>query len=343
MPRAQTFLKSAELTANIKTVDVESFFNDRIIGQTNAATTIANILQANAVGFKQPNKRPIANVFMLGPTGVGKTETVITLAEYLHNNRNHLIRVDCGEFQHSHEVAKLIGSPPGYLGHRETAPALSQEALSSVTSDKNKISIVLFDEIEKASDAVHRILLGIMDNGVLNLGDNRKVFFNNSIVFFTSNIGVTQNKSYNFVKEETKPNTEKVAEFKTAVQKVMPPEFINRIDSFIVFDNLTQTDINKIVDLMLSKVLIDTEPDSVLRRIQLKLTNKLQNFLVEAGYSREYGARYLARTIHQHIKMPLAKAECDDGLLTAAFYNNKLVKLDTKNGKTIVSLVDKKD
>ena len=165
-----------------------------IVGQDEAIDQIVNIYQMYLTGMTAPG-RPIANFLFLGPTGSGKTRTVEALAEALVHNPRAVIKIDCAEFQHSHEIAKLIGSPPGYLGHRETHPLLSQEVLNQYQSDTMKVSFVLFDEIEKASDALWNLLLGILDKAVLTLGDNRKVDFSHCMIFMTSNLGAAEMSS----------------------------------------------------------------------------------------------------------------------------------------------------
>src|ERR1700756_2174752 len=162
-----------------------------IVGQDEAIEQIVNIYQMFLTGMTPPS-RPIGNFLFLGPTGSGKTRIVEATAEALVKNSRAVIKIDCAEFQHSHEIAKLIGSPPGYLGHRETHPLLSQEVLNQYQTETIKLSFVLFDEIEKASDALWNLLLGILDKGTLTLGDNRKVDFSRALIFMTSNLGAAE-------------------------------------------------------------------------------------------------------------------------------------------------------
>src|SRR5580704_17431205 len=165
-----------------------------VIGQDDAINQIVSIYQTFLAGMTSPG-RPIGNFLFLGPTGTGKTRLVEAAAESLLGDARSVLKVDCAEFQHSHEIAKLIGSPPGYLGHRETHPLLSQEVLNQYHTDTIKLSFVLFDEIEKASDALWNLLLGILDKGTLTLGDNRKVDFSRALIFMTSNLGATEMSS----------------------------------------------------------------------------------------------------------------------------------------------------
>src|SRR5580658_5952195 len=171
--------------------DLQAGLRRRIIGQDEAIEQIVNIYQTFLAGMNSPG-RPIGNFLFLGPTGTGKTRLVEALAESMVGDPGAVIKIDCAEFQHSHEIAKLIGSPPGYLGHRETHPLLSQEVLNQYHTDTMKLSFVLFDEIEKASDALWTLLLGVLDKATLTLGDNRKVDFSRAMIFMTSNLGAAE-------------------------------------------------------------------------------------------------------------------------------------------------------
>src|ERR1700730_6210888 len=171
--------------------DLESQLRRSVVGQDEAIHQIVRAYQTHLAGLC-PVGRPIGNFLFLGPTGSGKTRIVEAAAESLLQNSRAVIKIDCAEFQHSHEIAKLIGSPPGYLGHRETHPALSQEALHQYHTEKGKISFVLFDEIEKGSDALWNLLLGILDKATLTLGDNRRVDFSRTLIFMTSNLGAAE-------------------------------------------------------------------------------------------------------------------------------------------------------
>src|SRR6202046_3852656 len=170
---------------------LEETLRKRIIGQDHAIREIVDVYQTFAAGMSSPG-RPAGSLLFLGPTGSGKTRTVEAVAEALVGSQSAVVKIDCAEFQHSHEIAKLIGSPPGYLGHRETKAMLSQEALDQHHTEKVKLSFVLFDEIEKASDALWNLLLGVLDKGTLTLGDNRKVDFSRALIFMTSNLGATE-------------------------------------------------------------------------------------------------------------------------------------------------------
>src|SRR5271157_4992254 len=168
--------------------DFETALRRKIVGQDQAIEKVAEIYQMFLAGLNAPG-RPVGNLLFLGPTGSGKTRVVEAVAESLFGDARACIKIDCAEFQHSHEIAKLIGSPPGYLGHRETHPLLTQEALNQWHTEKLKLSILLFDEIEKASDSLWQLLLGILDKATLTLGDNRRVDLSSTIIVMTSNLG----------------------------------------------------------------------------------------------------------------------------------------------------------
>src|SRR5258706_13341876 len=171
--------------------DFEAGLRRKIVGQDEAVQAVVDLYQVFRAELNSPG-RPVGNLLFLGPTGAGKTRLVEATAEVLFGDPHAVIKVDCAEFQHAHEIAKLIGSPPGYLGHRETPPLITQETLEQYHTDKLKISFLLFDEIEKASDALWQLLLGILDKGVLTLGDNRKVNLSRTIIFMTSNLGASE-------------------------------------------------------------------------------------------------------------------------------------------------------
>jgi ATP-dependent Clp protease ATP-binding subunit ClpB len=232
-----------------------------VVGQDEAINEIVRTYQIHEAGLS-PAGRPIGNFLFLGPTGSGKTRIVEATAQALLNNPRAVIKIDCAEFQHSHEIAKLIGSPPGYLGHRETHALLSQEALNQHHTEKMKLSLVLFDEIEKASDALWNLLLGILDKGTLTLGDNRKVDFSSSMVFLTSNLGAAEMSSlseprlgFHAQAENSDVNEKRGAQMSrvgiTAARRKFTPEFINRLDKIVVFRPLGRAELCRIVDIEL--------------------------------------------------------------------------------------------
>ncbi|NDJ14938.1 MAG: ATP-dependent Clp protease ATP-binding subunit, partial [Acidobacteriia bacterium] len=241
----------------------------RIVGQEAAVEQIVNIYQMYLAGMTSPG-RPVGNFLFLGPTGTGKTRLVEATAESLTGDPRAVIKVDCAEFQHSHEIAKLIGSPPGYLGHRETHPMLSQEVLNQYHSDRFRMSFVLFDEIEKASDALWNLLLGILDKATLTLGDNRRVDFSRTLIFMTSNLGasemgsmlrpelgfgcreVERQRDAGVVDEKL---NERVARAGVeAARRKFTPEFMNRLDKIVVFRALGTEELRQILDIELTLV-----------------------------------------------------------------------------------------
>src|ERR1700740_813445 len=182
------------LDARVKSPRVQEFDEKlamRIVGQENAVGGMSSLYQLFLAGLNQTN-RPLGTLLFLGPTGSGKTRVVEAVAEVLFGDANAIIKFDCAEFQHSHEIAKLIGSPPGYLGHRETSPLLTQENLDRFHTDDVPLSLVLFDEVEKASDALWQLLLGVLDKATLTLGDNRRVDFSRTVIIMTSNLGARE-------------------------------------------------------------------------------------------------------------------------------------------------------
>jgi len=246
-----------------KAQDLEAHLRSRIVGQAEAVEQIANVYQTYLSGMTSPG-RPIATFLFLGPTGTGKTRVVEVTAEHLLNNPGAVIKIDCAEFQHSHEIAKLIGSPPGYLGHRDTKPALSQEALDRHQTDSVKISIVLFDEIEKASDALWNLLLGILDKATLTLGDNSKVDFSHTMIFMTSNLGATEINAILKPRLGFAPSGREDQDLREtrddlqnkiscagleAVRRRFTPEFVNRLDTIVVFKPLARTELRQVLEI----------------------------------------------------------------------------------------------
>src|ERR1017187_2344846 len=248
---------------------LESDLRKRIVGQDHAIQRIIDVYQTYLAGMSSPG-RPVSNLLFLGPTGSGKTRTVEALAESLVGDAHAVLKIDCAEFQHSHEIAKLIGSPPGYLGHRETHPLLSQELLNQFHTERVKLSFVLFDEIEKASDSLWNLLLGILDKATLTLGDNRRVDFSRAMIFMTSNLGATEMNSIlrpalGFAASDMERRTAsgeadddlnaKVCRAGVeAARRKFTPEFMNRIDKVVVFRPLGEPELRKILGLELSIV-----------------------------------------------------------------------------------------
>ena len=287
---------------------LERGLHKRIVGQDEAIEQIINVYQAYLARLNSPG-RPIANFLFLGPTGTGKTRVVEATAESLLGDARAVIKIDCGEFQHSHEIAKLIGSPPGYLGHRETHPLLSQEVLNQCHTEQHKISFVLFDEIEKASDALWNLLLGILDKANLTLGDNRRVDFSKSMIFMTSNLGASEisnvmSPGLGFAgprrKEEdfrSEGMTSRIASAgMSAARRKFTPEFINRLDKVVVFKPLGEEELERILDLELAQVhqrVFNGTP------FLFQLSKDARRHVMEEGTDPKYGARHLKRAIER--------------------------------------------
>jgi len=295
------------------TCDFHSSLRAKIVGQEEGVQSLVDMFQVFCAGLNSPG-RPVGNLLFLGATGSGKTRIVEAAAEILFGDARAVIKVDCAEFQHSHEIAKLIGSPPGYLGHRETHPLITQEALAASHTEKLKLSFLLFDEIEKASDALWQLLLGMLDKATLTLGDNRRVDLSQTVIFLTSNLGggeITElmQGGMGFVQPKDKPITgldEKVE--RTAVEaarRKFSPEFMNRLDKVVVFHPLRREQLERVLDIELGQVqqrVLETAKGQFLFRV----TDTGRDFLLQEGTDQRYGARHLKRAIERHVVYPLA-------------------------------------
>jgi ATP-dependent Clp protease ATP-binding subunit ClpB len=295
--------------------DLENKLRHLVVGQEEAIHQIVGAYQTHLAGLS-PAGRPIANFLFLGPTGSGKTRIVEATAESLLNNSRAVIKIDCAEFQHSHEIAKLIGSPPGYLGHRETHALLSQEVLNQYHTEKIKLSFVLFDEIEKASDALWNLLLGILDKGVLTLGDNRQVDFSSAMVFLTSNLGATEMSSLvaprlGFRVPSRDDGTARLSAQISrtgieAARRKFTPEFINRLDKIVVFKTLGNEELRRIVDIELEMVQERIQTAAAGRPFLVDVNDSAREYLLMEGTDFRYGARPMKRAIERLLVQPLS-------------------------------------
>ncbi len=242
--------------------DFDTAIRRKIVGQDDAVEKVTGIYQMFLAGLNAPG-RPVGNLLFLGPTGSGKTRVVEAVAESLFGDARAIVKIDCAEFQHSHEIAKLIGSPPGYLGHRETHPLLTQEALNQWHTDRLKLSLLLFDEIEKASDALWQLLLGILDKATLTLGDNRRVDLSQCLIVLTSNLGAGEmnellNGNMGFAQPtgviDNKIDAKMQRAAIDAARRKFSPEFMNRIDKVVVFKTLRSEHLEKILEIELGLV-----------------------------------------------------------------------------------------
>jgi ATP-dependent Clp protease ATP-binding subunit ClpB len=300
-----------------KAKDLETKLHRLVIGQQEAIHEIVRTYQTYLTGLS-PDGRPIGNFLFLGPTGTGKTRTVEATAEALLGNPRAVIKIDCGEFQHGHEIAKLIGSPPGYLGHRETHALLSQEALNQYHTENMKFTFVLFDEIEKASDALWNLLLGILDKGTLTLGDNRKVDFSNALIFMTSNIGAAEMSSLVSPKlgfHVSKADDNNCAPMLAAklsrtgmeaARRKFTPEFLNRLDKIVAFRALGHEGLNRIIDVELERVQQRVQAAVANKPFLMNVTDSARKFLLSEGIDLRYGARPLKRAIERLLVHPLS-------------------------------------
>ena len=295
------------------TLEFQTALRAKTVGQEEGVQALVDLYQVFCAGLNSPG-RPVGNLLFLGPTGSGKTRIVEAAAEILFGDPRAVIKVDCAEFQHSHEIAKLIGSPPGYLGHRETHPLITQEELAKNHTDKLKLSFLLFDEIEKASDALWQLLLGMLDKATLTLGDNRRVDLSQTVIFMTSNLGggeITElmQGGMGFIQPKDKPATgldEKVE--RTAVEaarRKFSPEFMNRLDKVVVFHPLRREQLEEVLEIELGQVqqrVLETARGQFLFRV----TSAAREFLLQEGTDQRYGARHLKRAIERNIVYPLA-------------------------------------
>ena len=312
------------------TLEFKTSLGSKIVGQEEGVQALVDLYQVFCAGLNSPG-RPVGNLLFLGPTGSGKTRIVEAAAEILFGDPRAIIKVDCAEFQHSHEIAKLIGSPPGYLGHRETHPLITQEALSANHTDKLKLSFLLFDEIEKASDALWQLLLGMLDKATLTLGDNRRVDLSQTVIFMTSNLGggeITElmEGGMGFIQPKDKPIAgldEKVE--RTAIEaarRKFSPEFMNRLDKVVVFHPLQRNQLEEVLEIELGQVqqrVLETARGQFLFRV----TSAAREFLLTEGTDQRYGARHLKRAIERNIVYPLANL-----LATEQVHVGDLVRID---------------
>jgi ATP-dependent Clp protease ATP-binding subunit ClpB len=294
--------------------DFEAGLRGKIVGQDEAVQAVVDLYQVFCAGLNSPG-RPVGNLLFLGPTGAGKTRVVEATAEVLFGDPRAVIKVDCAEFQHSHEIAKLIGSPPGYLGHRETHPLITQEGLDQYHTEKLKISFLLFDEIEKASDALWQLLLGILDKATLTLGDNRRVDLSQTMIFMTSNLGggeITELMTGGLgfaptLQPESKPKLDEKVErtASEAAKRKFAPEFMNRIDKVVVFHPLRSEQLEQILEIELGMVQ-QRVLETAKVRFLFRATQAAREFLLKEGTDLKYGARHLKRAIERHVVYPLA-------------------------------------
>ena len=313
----------------------EKALREKIVGQDEAVQALVDLYQVFCAGLHSP-AHPVGNLLFLGPTGSGKTRIVEAAAEILFGDNRAVIKVDCAEFQHSHEIAKLIGSPPGYLGHRETHPLITQEALAASHRDELKLSFLLFDEIEKASDSLWQLLLGMLDKATLTLGDNRRVDLSQTVIFLTSNLGggaITElmQGGMGFVQPKDKPTTgldEKVEKAAVeAARRKFSPEFMNRLDKVVVFHPLRRDELDEVLEIELGQVQKRVS-DSTARPFLFRITDEGRQFLLQEGTDQRYGARHLKRAIERYLVCAIARL-----LATAQVHQGDVLVIDRYPGE----------
>ena len=324
--------RKASSFAGAAATRMASQLSERIIGQPDSLEAIVPYVQMYQANLA-PEGRPAGVFLLLGPTGTGKTRTVEALAEVIHGSAKNVLRIDCGEYQMDHEVAKLIGAPPGYLGHRETQPVLTQMRLNQVMSDRANLAIVLFDEVEKAAPSLARLLLGVLDKGTLRLGDNTTVQFDRTLIFMTSNLGAREmarelRPTFGFeavtggsTAADDYSRMEEVAI--AAAKRKFAPEFINRVDVMLTYRPLDAEAMEKILEIQLQEVANHIARRLGDRRFFLQIPRRTRRFLLENGTSKQYGARELKRTIQRHLMQPLAALIAD-----GAIFPGSIVRCD---------------
>ena len=336
--------------------EFEDKISARIVGQERAVRRMSGLFQIYLAGMNNPT-RPIGTMLFLGPTGSGKTRVVEAAAEVLFGEAHAVVKIDCAEFQHSHEIAKLIGSPPGYLGHRETSPMLTQENLDKAHTEDTKLTFVLFDEIEKASDSLWQLLLGILDKATLTLGDNRRVDFSKAVVIMTSNLGAREmsemiSGGIGFAPTKTgKPSEDNEIDTKIyrtaleAAKRKFSPEFMNRIDKVVVFRSLKEHHLRLILNIELKQVQ-NRITESAGTKFIFECTEPAREFLLKEGIDQKYGARHMKRANERFLVYSLSNLVATDQISTGDFvmidYDKEGDKLTfaKQAGKMIINEVD---
>ena len=334
-----------------RAAEFEDKLSARIVGQERAVRRMSGLFQIYLAGMNNPS-RPIGTMLFLGPTGSGKTRVVEAASEVLFSDPHSVVKIDCAEFQHSHEIAKLIGSPPGYLGHRETSPMLTQENLDKAHTDDTKLTFVLFDEIEKASDSLWQLLLGILDKATLTLGDNRRVDFSRTVVIMTSNLGAREmsemiSGGIGFAptkagtpKEDNEIDTKIYRTALEAAKRKFSPEFMNRIDKVVVFRSLKEHHLRRILDIELRDVQ-NRITESAGTKFVFECTDAAKEYLLGEGIDLKYGARHLKRAIERFLVYPLSNLVATQQVETGDFvqvdYDTDAQKLTfTKQAGTMI-------
>ena len=336
-----------------RAAEFEQKLSALIVGQERAVRRVSGLFQIYLAGMNNPT-RPIGTMLFLGPTGSGKTRVVEAATEVLFADPHAVVKIDCAEFQHSHEIAKLIGSPPGYLGHRETSPMLTQENLDKAHTDDTKLTFVLFDEIEKASDSLWQLLLGILDKATLTLGDNRRVDFSKTIVIMTSNLGAREMSDMisggigfapgktDKAREDTEIDAKIYRTALEAAKRKFSPEFMNRIDKVVVFRSLKEHHLSQILDIELAAVQ-QRITESAGTKFIFECSEGAKGFLLGEGIDLKYGARHLKRSIERFLVYPLSNLVATQQIETGDFVmidfdtDREILTFRKQSGKLIVN------
>src|SRR4051794_30878956 len=342
-----------------RAAEFENKLSSLIVGQERAVRRVSGLFQIYLAGMNNPS-RPIGTMLFLGPTGSGKTRVVEAASEVLFTDPHAVVKIDCAEFQHSHEIAKLIGSPPGYLGHRETAPMLTQKTLDKAHPDETNLTFVLFDEIEKASDSLWQLLLGILDKATLTLGDNRRVDFSKTVVIMTSNLGAREMSEMisggigfaptktDAKREDNEIDTKIYRTALEAAKRKFSPEFMNRIDKVVVFRSLKEHHLRQILDIELRSVQ-DRITESAGTKFVFECTDEAKEFLLGEGIDLKYGARHLKRSIERFLVYPLSnlvateQVETGDLVMVDFDKEKEALSFTKQAGKMIIADIPVRD
>ena len=306
-----------------KLIHMEDRLGDRVIGQNEAISAVSNAVRRARSGLQDPN-RPIGSFIFMGPTGVGKTELAKALAEFIFDSEQAMVRIDMSEYMEKHSVSRLIGAPPGYVGYEEGG-------YLTETVRRRPYSVVLFDEIEKAHPEIFNVLLQILDDGRMTDGHGRTVDFKNTIIIMTSNVGSR------WIQELGESRREEMeSRITEALRTNFKPEFLNRIDEIIIFDNLTQEQIGEIVDIQIKRLGSRLAQMSM----ELVLSENARSFLAEKGFDQIYGARPLKRAIQKYIENPLSmeilKGNISEGAKIEADLEGKQIVFNSLANRVLV-------